>query len=183
MEFIPTEIPEVLIIEPDIHRDARGFFFEFYRRSVFAENGIPCRFIQDNLSSSVKNTLRGLHAQYTLPQAKLVRVVRGEILDVAVDIRRGSPTFGKWIGIRLCEDNHRALFIPRGFLHGFWVLSDTADVEYKCDNYYDPEGQITVRWDDPDIGICWPAAPPLLSDKDRCAPRLEELDHLLPAYD
>lgn len=184
MEFIPTQIPEVVIVQSEVHRDARGFFAETYRTETFREAGINTLFVQDNHSHSIRGSLRGLHGQVRSPQGKLVGVVKGTVFDVAVDIRAGSPTFGRWVGIRLSEENHRQLYIPRGFLHGFCVLSESADFQYKCDNYYDPDDQLRIRWDDPQIGIEWPVDTPLLSEADQKAPCLEEIDKsILPVYE
>jgi len=181
MKFTPTEIPEVILIEPDVYRDPRGFFLETFHAEKYREGGINVVFVQDNHSCSVKNTLRGLHAQLDRPQAKLLRVIAGEIFDVAVDIRRGSPTFGQWVGISLSAENHRQLYVPVGFAHGFCVTSERAEVEYKCTDFYHPAGEITVRWDDPRIGIEWPIEEsPILSDKDRSARTLEEVMERLP---
>ncbi len=184
MEFIPTQIPEVVIVQSEVHKDQRGYFAETYRVEEFQKAGIDTAFVQDNHSHSIQNTLRGLHAQVKSSQGKLVRVVKGTVFDVAVDIRRGSPTFAKWVGIRLSEENHRQLYIPRGFLHGFFVLSETADFQYKCDRYYDSDDQLQVRWDDPEIGIEWPADNPLMSQADENAPLLRDIDKsILPVYD
>ena len=176
MQFLPTEIPDVVIVALDVHRDDRGFFVESYHAAKFARGGIEARFVQDNHSRSVKGTLRGLHAQDRRPQGKLVRTLLGEIWDVAVDIRRGSPTFRRWVGVRLDADSFRALWVPAGFAHGFCVLSDVAEVEYKCTDVYDPEGQLTIAWDDPEIGVRWPIEQPILSPKDAAAPRLRDLE-------
>lgn len=179
MKFIPTRLPEVILIEPQIFRDERGFFLETYQREKYAAGGIDVAFVQDNHSRSVQGTLRGLHAQLRRPQGKLIRVIEGEIFDVAVDIRRTSPNFGKWVGAWLSAENFHQLYIPPGFVHGFYVTSPTAQVQYKCTDYYDPGGELTVRWDDPAIGIEWPDAvrqtPPLLSAKDQQGKLLEEL--------
>jgi len=182
MKFIPTEIPDVVLIEPKVFKDDRGFFLESYSRKKFEEAGIPVEFVQDNHSRSVKGTLRGLHAQVRSPQGKLVRVLEGEVLDVAVDIRRGSPTFGKWVGRRLSAENFLQLYVPVGFLHGFCALTETVQFSYKCTDFYDPEGEIGVRWDDPEIGIEWPVTEPVLSKKDAAYPALSELLDRLPVY-
>lgn len=169
MHKIPTEIPDVLLIEPKVFGDERGFFMETYSERVFAELGIHCRFVQDNHSRSRQGVLRGLHYQLGKPQAKLVRVIRGTVFDVAVDIRRGSPTFGKWVGVELSEENKRTLFVPEGFAHGFYVLSEEAEFCYKCSDFYAPSEERGIIWNDPDIGIAWPLLPglaPQLSAKD-----------------
>jgi dTDP-4-dehydrorhamnose 3,5-epimerase len=182
MKFIKTAIPDVIIVEPDVHRDHRGFFLESYNQKIYRENGISANFVQDNHSKSEKGILRGLHSQNHDPQAKLVRVVKGAVLDVAVDVRIGSPTFGKWVSAEFSEDNFRQLFVPQGFLHGFYVLSDTAEFLYKCDNFYSKPGEIIVRWDDPQIGIDWPVKEPILSEKDKNAPFLKDILDKLPKY-
>lgn len=179
MKAIETSLPGVLIVEPAVHRDARGFFLETWHQDKYAAAGIHGPFVQDNHSHSVRHTLRGLHAQVRRPQGKLVRAVQGAMFDVAVDIRPASPSFGRWFGVELSGENLRQLYIPPGFAHGFCVLSDEVDVEYKCTDVYDPGGEITVRWDDPEIGIAWPVAQPLLSPRDAAAPRLRELADLL----
>lgn len=182
MRFEPTPLPGVILVHPDVHRDPRGFFLETYHARKYEEGGIRAAFVQDNHSHSVKGTLRGLHAQLARPQGKLVRAVAGEMYDVAVDIRVGSPTFGRWYGVRLSGENFLQLYVPPGFAHGFCVLSETVDVEYKCTELYDRTDEITVAWDDPRIGIEWPVDAPLVSDKDRAAPRLEELTERLPRF-
>ena len=181
MQIIPTSIPEVVIIEPRIFRDGRGYFFESFSEQRFADLVTPTHFVQDNESRSSYGVVRGLHFQ--LPphaQAKLVRVVRGRVLDVAVDVRVGSPTFGKHVAVELSEDNHRMLFLPRGFAHGFSVLSDEAIFQYKCDNYYAPKAEGAIAWDDPALGIDWqlPAEAICLSEKDSKHPRLAEAPQL-----
>ena len=182
MKFTPLEIPDIVLIEPDVHRDERGFFLEAYHREKYAPGGIDVEFVQDNHSRSGRGTLRGLHAQIERPQGKLVRVVEGEVYDVAVDIRRGSPTFGRWVGERLSADNFLQLWIPPGFVHGFCVLTDAAEFEYKCTDYYHPGGEIVVAWNDPAIGIEWPLDQPLLSGRDASAPALASLGDRLPEY-
>ena len=183
MRFTQTNLPGVILIEPKVHRDDRGFFLETYRVDVFKEGGIDTTFVQDNHSRSSRGTLRGLHAQTKRPQDKLVRVIAGEIYDVAVDVRRGSPTFGEAYGAILSADNFRQLFIPAGFVHGFAVTSDVAEVEYKCSDIYDPGGELGIIWNDPDIGIEWPIEDPILSAKDAEAPRLRDIDEsLFPRY-
>jgi dTDP-4-dehydrorhamnose 3,5-epimerase len=182
MKVNPTALPGVLLIEPRVFGDDRGFFMETYNRLRFAEHGISDAFVQDNHSHSMKNVVRGLHFQQPNPQGKLLRVVRGAVFDVAVDIRRGSPTFGKWFGAELSADNKRQLWIPPGFAHGFWVLEDHTDVEYKCTAPYDPASERSIRFDDPAIGIEWPEGKAILSEKDRAAPLLKDAP-VLPAYD
>lgn len=173
MKFIQTGLPGVLLIEPDVFRDARGFFLETFHARKYREGGIPYDFVQDNQSRSQRGTLRGLHAQLRRPQGKLVRAVKGEIFDVAVDIRKGSPTFGKWAGATLSEENFRQIFVPPGFAHGFCVLSEIAEVEYKCTDFYDKADEIGVLWSS--AGIDWPVKEPLLSAKDAALPRLDQL--------
>ena len=182
MRFVPTDLSEVLLVEPDVYRDERGFFLETYHARKYQTAGIPGVFVQDNHSRSVRGTVRGLHAQRQRPQGKLIRVLQGEIFDVAVDIRRGSPTFRRWVGVTLSAENFRQVYVPPGFAHGFCVISDTADVAYKCTELYDSADEFGVRWNDPDIGIAWPVREPLLSEKDRTAPALAELDHILPVF-
>jgi len=177
LKFLQTQLPGVLIVEPDVFRDSRGFFLETFHAARYREGGIPYGFVQDNHSRSVRRTLRGLHAQRKKPQGKLVRAARGEIFDVAVDVRPGSPTFGEWVGERLSEENFRQMFIPPGFAHGFCVLSDFADVEYKCTELYDRADEIGARWDT--AGIDWPLEDPLLSPKDAALPSLDELRRML----
>jgi dTDP-4-dehydrorhamnose 3,5-epimerase len=169
-----TSIPGVLVIEPVVHRDARGFFLETYHARKYRAGGIDAVFVQDNQSRSRRGTLRGLHAQVTNPQGKLVRAVSGEIFDVAVDIRPGSPTFAKWAGATLTAQNAEQLWVPPGFGHGFCVLSDEADVEYKCTALYDPQDEIAIQWNDPAIGVQWPIAQPVLSGRDQAARPLAE---------
>ena len=175
MEFRRLDIPEVILVEPNVIHDARGFFLETYHRDKYAAGGIPETFVQDNQSFSRKGVLRGLHAQLRHPQGKLVRAIIGEIFDVAVDIRPDSPTFGRWVGAVLSEENAHQLYVPPGFAHGFCVLSDVAHVQYKCTDVYQPGDEIGVVWNDPEIGIDWPVGDPVLNDKDRNAPRLAEI--------
>ena len=182
MRVVDTPLPGVKIIEPTVHRDQRGFFLESYHRLRYAEAGINTEFVQDNYSHSGKGTVRGLHAQLRTPQAKLMRVVAGAIFDVAVDIRVGSPTFGRWFGETLSSDNFKQLFIPEGFVHGFAVLSNFAEIEYKCSAFYDPADEIAVRWDDSTIGIEWPVLTPTLSARDAAASPLADLHDRLPRY-
>ncbi len=178
MKFSHTPLEGVILVEPAVHGDARGFFLETYHQQKYAHGGIAERFVQDNHSKSKRGTLRGLHAQLRRPQGKLVRAVEGEIFDVAADVRRGSPTFGQWFGANLSADNFRQLYVPPGFVHGFCVLSESAQVEYKVTDFYDPADDYGVAWNDPDIGIDWPISDPLLSDKDREAPRLRDIEQL-----
>jgi dTDP-4-dehydrorhamnose 3,5-epimerase len=175
MKAVPTTIPEVVVLEPKVFEDARGFFFESYNeRELNRALGFPTHFVQDNHSRSGRNVLRGLHYQVVRPQGKLVRVIEGEIFDVAVDIRAGSSTFGQWMGQFLSAENRKMMWIPAGFAHGFVVVSDWAEVLYKTTDYYEPSYERTISWDDPDLGIRWPLTePPTLSDKDRAAVSLK----------
>ena len=175
MKVVDTEMAGLLIIEPQVFEDERGFFFESYRFSHMKALGISYRFVQDNLSYSVKDTLRGLHFQVSYPQAKLVQAVTGEIFDVAVDIRPDSATFGKWSGVYLSEQNRRLLYVPEGFAHGFCVTSESAHVSYKCSNYYLPDDEGGILWSDPTIGIAWPLSDPIISSKDKSFPLLSDL--------
>lgn len=177
MNILPTKLPGVLVLEPKVFGDSRGFFFESFNRRVFAEvTGMELDFVQDNHSRSTKGVLRGLHYQIKQSQGKLVRVVRGAVFDVAVDLRRSSPTFGQWTGAELSEDNQRQLWIPPGFAHGFAVISESADFLYKTTDYYAPEHERCVMWNDPDIGIDWPVRDPVLSAKDRAGCALAEAE-------
>lgn len=181
MKVIKTAIEDVVIIEPDVFGDSRGYFFESYSQKKFDEQVRKIEFVQDNESKSRYGVLRGLHFQKGKDaQSKLVRVVKGRVLDVAVDIRKGSPTFGQYVAVELTEDNHRQLFVPRGFAHGFSVLSEEAVFQYKCDNLYAPHAEGAIAWDDPDIGIDWglPAEDVLLSAKDAAHPRLKDAEYL-----
>ncbi len=183
MKVTPTELPDVLLIEPDVFGDQRGFFMETWNRRRYAQAGLEVDFVQDNLSLSRQGILRGLHYQWPQPQGKLVQVLKGAVFDVAVDIRKGSPTFGRWVGFELSADNHRQLYIPEGFAHGFCVLSETALFAYKCTDFYNPDTERSLLWNDPDLGIAWPVAEPLLSDKDRQGRRLKDLPETdLPVY-
>jgi len=185
MRRTDTEIPGVFLLEPVVHGDHRGFFMESYNKERFAEIGIELDFAQDNHSRSRAGVLRGLHYQLGRPQAKLVRATRGRVFDVVVDLRRGSPTFGRWVGAELNEDNRRILYSPPGFGHGFLVLSDVAEFQYKCSDYYVPEEERGIRWDDPSIAIDWPLGEiePILSDRDLTWPHLEDAaDDDLPRY-
>ena len=163
MNVIQSAIPEVLIVEPKIFGDSRGFFIEIYQSERYAASGISSRFVQDNLSRSARACLRGLHIQSPNPQGKLVTVLRGSVLDVAVDVRKGSPTFGKHVAVELNDENRRQFWVPRGFAHGFVVISESADFFYKCDAPYSPKDEIVVRWDDPQLGIDWGNAAPIVS--------------------
>lgn len=179
MEFEPTAISDVVLIRPRVFGDARGFFFESWHERKFAAAGITARFVQDNHSRSVRHTLRGLHYQIEHPQGKLLRVVRGAIFDVAVDIRRKSPTFGRWVGAELSEENQQTLWVPEGFAHGFLVLSETADCLYRCTDFYFPAYERAIAWNDPDLAISWPlpaGATPLLSPKDAAAGRFRDAE-------
>ena len=170
MQFTPMAIPDVIIVEPKVFGDERGFFMETWNVRSFAENGLNMTFVQDNHSKSGRGILRGLHYQIQNNQGKLVRVVAGEVFDVAVDLRKSSPTFGKWVGEYLSAENKRLLWVPPGFAHGFYVTSETADLTYKCTDFYAPEFERSLAWDDPDLGIDWPlkrGGAPRLSDKDR----------------
>ncbi|MDD4102826.1 MAG: dTDP-4-dehydrorhamnose 3,5-epimerase [Kiritimatiellae bacterium] len=184
VKFEKTDLDGVVLCVPEVLRDARGFFVETFHAAKYAEGGINCAFVQDNRSRSQKGVLRGLHYQLRKPQAKLVFCLKGEIFDVAVDIRRGSPTFGKWSGAFLSEENHRQLFIPAGFAHGFIVLSETAEIFYKCSDFYDQSDDRGLRWDDPEIGIVWPYdTAPMLSAKDKAQPLLQDLSaDMLPEF-
>ena len=174
MKIIKCKIEGLLIIEPVVFGDERGFFMETYSRKKYCEFGIDVEFVQDNHSRSTRNVLRGLHYQINPGQEKLVRVLSGEVFDVAVDIRRNSPTFGKWEGCLLSETNKRQFYVPKGFAHGFCVLSDTAEFAYKCGDYYSPENERGIAWNDPDLAIDWPVKNPILSERDKKQPKLSE---------
>lgn len=177
MNFVTPNIPDVLIIQPRVFEDERGFFFESYQKQQFESLGIPYEFVQDNHSLSRQGVLRGLHYQIQQPQGKLVRVVSGEVFDVAVDIRRSSPTFGKWMGINLSAQNKTMLWIPPGFAHGFYVLSESAEVLYKASDYYAPQWERTLIWNDPALNIQWPEGPgPVISPKDAAGLPLSQAD-------
>ena len=178
MKLVATAIPEVLILEPKVFGDSRGFFFESFNQRAFeVATGLNPVFVQDNHSRSVRGVLRGLHYQLRQPQGKLVRVVRGSAFDVAVDVRRRSPTFGRWVGVELSEENHRQMWVPEGFAHGFVVTSDSADFLYKTTDYYAPEHERCIAWNDPAIGIEWPlTGPPSLSAKDQAGIRLADAE-------
>ncbi len=183
MKLLPTQLEDVVLIEPRVFQDPRGFFMETFHRERYEALGLSADFCQDNLSFSCRNTLRGLHYQYPHGQAKLVQVLQGEIFDVAVDIRRGSPTFGRAVGVSLSESNRRQLFIPSGFAHGFCVLSATVLFLYKCSDFYAPDCDRGVKWSDPALGIAWPVENPLLSSKDQGLPLLKDIPpEKLPAY-
>ncbi|MCL4845255.1 MAG: dTDP-4-dehydrorhamnose 3,5-epimerase [Acidobacteria bacterium] len=174
MQVSETAIPGVVLIEPRVFRDARGFFVETYHAERYRSMGIDLPFVQDNHSRSTRGTLRGLHWQWRRPQGKLVRVIEGEIFDVAVDIRPESPTFGQWVGATLSAENFLQIYVPPGFAHGFCVTSDVAQVEYKCTDVYDPEGEGGLTWNDPDLAIAWPVTDPFLSARDQAHPTLRE---------
>ncbi|MFO7964493.1 MAG: dTDP-4-dehydrorhamnose 3,5-epimerase [Desulfobacterales bacterium] len=178
MKIVKTALPDVLVIEPDVYTDKRGFFLETYRQERYAGIGINEHFVQDNLSGSVKYTLRGLHFQVRYPQSKLVQTIMGDIFDVAVDMRADSATFGNWAGVYLSGENRKQLFIPAGFAHGFCVLSDTALVSYKSSENYHPEDDAGIRWSDPELNIAWPIKNPILSEKDSRLPLLSEITRL-----
>lgn len=181
MKVTKTAVEGLVIIEPRIFGDHRGYFFESFSEREFAENVAPVRFVQDNESMSSYGVLRGLHFQKPPhAQSKLVRVVKGKVLDVAVDLRSDSPTYGKYVAVELSDENHRQFFIPKGFAHGFCVLSEEVIFQYKCDDYYAPQSEGSVKWNDPDIGIDWklPAEDIVLSEKDGCSPFLKELDKI-----
>jgi dTDP-4-dehydrorhamnose 3,5-epimerase len=176
MQLIPTKIPDVLLMEPRVFSDSRGFFLETYNARTFSGLGLDLHFVQDNQSHSNKGVLRGLHYQVEQAQGKLVRVLQGEIFDVAVDLRTASPTFGKWVGVLLSSTTHRMIWIPKGFAHGFYTISETADVLYKVTDFYAPKHERTLIWNDSDVGVDWPlTGEPLLSDKDRAGGRLRDL--------
>ena len=182
MKFRPTSLPGVIEVEPDVHRDERGFFLETHHVAKYAENGIDAVFVQDNHSRTGRGTLRGLHMQLAHPQGKLVRVISGEIFDVAVDVRRGSPYFGQHVGVVLTAESFRQLYIPPGFAHGFLVTSDAAEVEYKCSDFYHPGDDITIAWNDPELAISWPIGSPHLSQKDAAGRLLQDVIDRLPKY-
>jgi len=179
-----TELSGVLIVDPAVFRDERGFFTETYHLSRYRDCGIEMSFVQDNLSFSRKGTLRGLHYQHPHGQDKLVQVLRGEVFDVVVDIRPDSPTFGRWVSVLLNGENMRQVLVPRGYAHGFYVLSETALFTYKCSDFYHPETEGGIIWNDPDLGIDWPVTAPLLSEKDRAFPRLKDVPkNRLPSWE
>ncbi len=183
MQVFETPLIDLLVVEPKVFGDARGFFYETYSKERYQALGINCEFVQDNVSRSSYGVLRGLHYQLKHSQAKLVSVTRGKVFDVAVDIRRGSPTFGQWYGIELSDENHKQLFIPAGFAHGFSVLSETADFCYKCSDYYHPEDEFGVAWNDPDLALNWQLEQPRLSNKDQLYSALKAIPEAnLPVY-
>lgn len=182
MRVIATDLPGVLVIEPVVHRDGRGFFVETFHADRYRARGIAGPFVQDNHSRSTVGTLRGLHLQMERPQGKLIHVIEGEVFDVAVDVRRGSPTFGRWVSVRLSSDNFTQVYVPPGFAHGFCVLSPVAQVEYKCTEVYNPASEIGIAWNDPAIAIDWPAREPQLSPRDSRHPTLAELGDRLPVW-
>lgn len=184
MEVTPTKIPDVLLVMLQRFGDQRGWFMESWQAERYRQSGLPEQFVQDNQAYSQQGVLRGLHIQNPFGQGKLVQVIRGEVFDVAVDVRRGSPWFGQWVGVRLSEANHHQLYVPVGFAHGYLVLSEDAIFSYKCTDYYHPETQFSIRWDDPQIGIEWPGGvDPILAEKDRDAPLLSEIGaEQLPGY-
>jgi dTDP-4-dehydrorhamnose 3,5-epimerase len=184
MKILETDIPGVVIIEPAVHGDQRGWFIETWQQQRYAEAGISLPFVQDNMASSSHGILRGLHLQHPYSQGKLVQVVMGEVFDVAVDVRRGSPHFGKWVGVILSGDNHRQLWVPPGFAHGYVVTSNQAIFSYKCTDLYHPETDLSIRWDDPDINIDWPVVgKPSLSAKDADGLLLKDVpENRLPEY-
>ena len=179
MEFEPTRLPEVILIRPRLLGDPRGFFFEAWHEERFRQAGIVARFVQENHSQSVRDTVRGLHFQLKQPQGKLVRVTHGEVFDAVVDVRRSSPRFGQWVSIVLSETNHTLLWVPPGFAHGYMALTERIDFVYKCTDYYAPQHERAIRWDDPHIGVQWPVPAggvPILSPKDAGAPSLKDAD-------
>lgn len=175
MNVMTTDLPGLLLIEPKVFPDARGYFLETYNAERYRAAGVAATFVQDNVSFSARNTLRGLHFQNPHPQGKLVFVHSGEVFDVAVDLREGSPTYGHWYGVTLSAENHRQVYVPPGFAHGYCVTSETALFAYKCTDFYHPESEICLLWNDPDICIAWPVAEPVLSSRDRSAPRLKNI--------
>jgi dTDP-4-dehydrorhamnose 3,5-epimerase len=180
VRFVPTSIEGVVIVEPDVHVDGRGYFLETFHADKYRAGGIAGPFVQDNHSRSIGGTVRGLHLQLRRPQGKLIRVIEGEIYDVAVDVRRGSPTYGRFVAVTLSAENFKQCYVPVGFAHGFCVTSAMAQVEYKCTDVYDREGEVGIAWNDPDIGVPWPVADPILSDRDRRHPPLSALAGVLP---
>jgi dTDP-4-dehydrorhamnose 3,5-epimerase len=182
VRFVETDLPGVILVEPTVHADDRGFFLETYHAPKYREGGIGETFVQDNHSRSSRGTLRGLHAQLPNSQGKLLRVIEGSIYDVAVDVRLGSPAFGKFVAAEISDENFRQIYVPPGLLHGFCVTSDVAQVEYKCTVVYDPECDLSVRWNDPELAVDWPVSDPILSEKDRNAPLLRDVRDRLIRY-
>jgi len=182
VKFVPAEIPGVVIVEPDVHRDERGFFLESYHARKYREGGIDVTFVQDNHSCSRRGTLRGLHMQLEHAQGKLVRALHGRVWDVCVDARVGSPTFGRHVAVTLDDEHHRQLYVPPGFAHGFVVTSAEAEIEYKCTDFYAPGDELSIAWNDPGLAIPWPVDDPLLSAKDAAAPRLADVVDRLPRF-
>jgi dTDP-4-dehydrorhamnose 3,5-epimerase len=182
VRFATTAIPGIIIVESDVYRDSRGYFLETYHADKYRAGGINGAFVQDNHSQSVGGTVRGLHLQLQRPQGKLIRVIEGEIYDVAVDVRRGSPTFGRWVAVTLSAQDFRQCYVPPGFAHGFCVTSAVAQVEYKCTDLYDPASEIGIAWNDPALAIPWPVREPILSDRDRRYATLAELMDRLPTF-
>lgn len=179
MKILDTRLAGVKILEPRVFGDSRGFFMESWNKKQFREAGLPSEFVQDNHSRSAQGVLRGLHYQVKQPQGKLVRVTHGEVFDVAVDIKKSSPTYGQWVGVHLSAENHHMFWVPPGYAHGFYVISESADFQYKCTDYYAPEYERSLRWNDPEVGIDWPlvnGVQPVLSDKDADCPMLAGLD-------
>jgi len=179
MELVATEIAEVVLVKPKVLRDGRGYFLESWQEARFAAAGLPAKFVQDNHSHSSQWVLRGMHYQIRQPQGKLVRVTRGAVFDVAVDVRKGSPTFGKWVGAELNDVNHHMLWVPPGFAHGFLTLTENVDFLYKCTDYYAPQHERTLRWDDPEVGIEWPlpaGVEPVLAARDAAAPGIGDIE-------
>jgi len=182
VRVVPTDLPGVVVIEPEVHADGRGFFLETYHAERYEQHGIRGPFVQDNHSRSTAGTVRGLHLQLRRPQGKLIRVIEGEVYDVAVDVRRGSPTFGRWVAVTLTSDNFRQCYVPPGFAHGFCVVSPIAQVEYKCTDLYDRASEIGVAWNDPALAIPWPVREPILSRRDSRHPTLAQLGDQLPVW-
>ncbi len=182
MRVVPTDLPGVVVIEPEVHADGRGFFLETYHAERYEQHGIRGPFVQDNHSRSTAGTVRGLHLQLRRPQGKLIRVIEGEVYDVAVDVRRGSPSFGRWVAVTLTSDNFRQCYVPPGFAHGFCVVSPIAQVEYKCTDLYDRASEIGVAWNDPALAIPWPVREPILSRRDSRHPTLAQLGDQLPVW-
>ncbi|HTY54787.1 MAG TPA: dTDP-4-dehydrorhamnose 3,5-epimerase [Candidatus Binataceae bacterium] len=182
MKIVPTELEGVTVIEPDVYRDERGFFVETFRADRYLQAGVEHAFVQDNQSRSVRGTIRALHAQRKHPQGKLVRALLGTVFDVVVDIRRCSPTFRRWISVELSAENFRQIYVPPGFAHGICILSEVAEIEYKCTDYYDPADELRIIWNDPAIGVAWPVASPILSPKDQAAKTLAEQFDDLPRF-